>query len=266
MDLPVAVGIDGSEASLAAADWAAREALLRDRPLRVLHALPLMPHLLPARAAADRPAGDLLHEVEHILAVRHPGLRMRTEEAHDAATAALLAAGEDAELMVLGARGSGGFPELRVGSTTLQLAARTGCPIVVLPAEPPGPHLREHVLVGVDARRPAEAALRFAFAAADRYGLPLRAVHAAPVPPGDRGGEAALLAAALEPWRTAHPEVELHEDVEHAGPGRALVEASAKARLLVLGRRPVGPVVLLGPVAHAVLHHAACPVAVVPGT
>jgi nucleotide-binding universal stress UspA family protein len=51
MDLPVAVGLDGSEAGLAAADRAAREALLRDRPLRVLHALPLMPHLLPSRHA-----------------------------------------------------------------------------------------------------------------------------------------------------------------------------------------------------------------------
>ncbi|MEV6211832.1 universal stress protein, partial [Kitasatospora sp. NPDC051914] len=249
---------------LAAADWAAREALLRDRPLRVLHALPLMPHLLPARTAAGRPGGDLLHEVEHILAVRWPGLRMRTEEAHDVAPAALLAAGEDADLLVLGARGGDGFPELRVGSTALYLAARTGCPTVVLPAEPPGGHPREEVVVGVDARRPAEAALGFAFAAAHRYGLPLRAVHAGPVPSGEHDGEAALLGAALEPWKAARPDVEVHEDVEHAGPGRVLVDASAKARLLVLGRRPVGPVVMLGPVVHAVLHHAACPVAVVP--
>ncbi|PBC75869.1 nucleotide-binding universal stress UspA family protein [Streptomyces sp. TLI_235] len=265
MDLPVTVGIDGSESSLAAADWAAREALLRDRPLRVLHALPLMPHLLPVRAAGGRPGGDLLHEVEHVLAMRHPDLRMRTEEAHDAAGAALLAAGEDADLLVLGARGSDGFPELRVGSTALLLAARTGCPTVVLPVEPPGPHPRDLVVVGVDARRPAEAALDFAFAAAHRYGLPLRAVHAGSVPRADLGGEAALLAGALEPWKAARPEVEVVADAESGGPGRVLVEASAKARLLVLGRRPAGPAVLLGPVVHAVLHHAACPVAVVPG-
>ncbi|WP_354638274.1 universal stress protein [Kitasatospora camelliae] len=266
MDLPVTVGVDGSEAALAAADWAAREALLRDRPLRVLHALPLMPHLLPVRAAADRAGGDLLHEVEHVLAMRHPGLRMRTEEVHDAATAALLAAGEDADPLVLGARGSDGFPQLRVGSTALHLAARTGCPTVLLPVDPLGPHPREHVVLGVDARRPAEGALAFAFAAAHRYGLPLRAVHAGPVPPADLGAEAELLADALTPWKAAHPEVEVLEDVERGSPGRVLTEASAKARLLVLGRRPVGPVLLLGPVVHAVLHHAACPVAVVPET
>ncbi|MGW3043988.1 universal stress protein [Kitasatospora sp. NPDC001159] len=264
MDLPVAVGVDGSDASLAAADWAAREALLRDRPLRVLHALPLMPHLLPSWTAPARSGAELLHEVQHLLAMRYPRLRIRTEEAHDTVTATLLAAGEDADLLVLGARGSDGFPQLRVGSTTLHLAARGGCPTVVIPPEPPGPQPREQVVVGVDARRPAEAALDFAFAAAHRYRLPLRAVHAGAAPPTGRGSEAALLAGALAFWKAAHPGVEVLEDVEHAGPGRTLVEVSGKARLLVLGRRPVGAVGLLGPVAHAVLHHAACPVAIVP--
>ncbi|MFF2145803.1 universal stress protein [Kitasatospora sp. NPDC058190] len=96
--MPVTVGVDTSEASLAAADWAAREALPRGRPLRVLHALPLMPHPLPGRTAglpSDR--GGLLHEVQHILAVRHPGVLLHTEEIQDVATSALRAAAEDAE-------------------------------------------------------------------------------------------------------------------------------------------------------------------------
>ncbi|MEU6239408.1 universal stress protein [Kitasatospora sp. NPDC047058] len=182
-----------------------------------------------------------------------------------------LAAAEDAELLVLGARGDGGFPDLRVGSTALHAAARAGCPTVVLPAEPLGPGAREHVVVGVDARRPAEAALAFAFGAARRYGLPLRAVHAFPgrarrqAAAGYRADEAALLARVLEPWAAAHPDVEVVPDTEPAGAGMLLVEASSKARLLVVGRHPVTPAGRLGPVAHAVLHHAGCPVAVVPG-
>ncbi|MGW2372625.1 MULTISPECIES: universal stress protein [Kitasatospora] len=269
MDLTVTVGVDGSEASLAAADWAAREALLRDRPLRVLHALPLMPHLLPSWSRPARPSGDLLHEVRHVLAVRHPQLPVRTDEVHDAVTSALVAAGEDAELLVLGARGSGGFPELRVGSTALHIAARAGCPTVLLPVEEPGAHPREHVVVGLDARRPAEAALHFALLAARRYGLPLRVVHAgagpAVVGAGERRyGEAALLARVLAPWKAAHPGVEVVEDTADGSPGQVLVEASAKARLLVVGRRTADGSGVLGPVAHTVLHHAACPVAVVP--
>ncbi|MEU6238968.1 universal stress protein, partial [Kitasatospora sp. NPDC047058] len=106
MDLPVTVGVDASAAALAAADWAAGEALLRGRPLRVLHALPLMPHLLPSWTAGVVPSGhDLLQEVRHVLARRHPQVCAHTEEVHDIATAALVAAAEDAELLVLGARG-----------------------------------------------------------------------------------------------------------------------------------------------------------------
>ncbi|MQS16244.1 universal stress protein [Streptomyces kaniharaensis] len=269
MDLTVTVGVDGSEASLAAADWAAREALLRDRPLRVLHALPLMPHLLPSWSRQTRPSGDLLHEVRHVLAVRHPQVPVRTDEVHDAVTSALVAAGEDAELLVLGARGSGGFPELRVGSTALHIAARAGCPTVLLPVDGPGAHPREQVVVGLDARRPAEEALQFAFLAARSHGLPLLVVHAdegseAGGAERGRNGGGTLLSRVLEPWQLTYPDVEVVADTECASPGRVLVESSAKARLLVLGRRPGDRVAWLGPVAHAVLHHADCPVAVVP--
>ncbi|MEV7187636.1 universal stress protein [Kitasatospora sp. NPDC093102] len=263
MDLPVAVGVDGSDPSLAAADWAAREALLLGRALRVLHALPLTPRLLPGRPAGPRPDPDaLLHEVCHVLAVRYPRLEIRSDEVHDLAPAALLAAGEDAELLVVAARGTGGFPDLRVGSTALHLAARAGCPTVVLPVDPPGSDQRERIVLGLDARRPAEAALEFAFAAAHRHGLPLRVVYASAT--GVPEDEDELLARVLAPWRAAHPEVEAVPESTGAGAGPALVEASAKARLLVLGRRPVLLVGALGPVGHAVLHHTLCPVAIVP--
>ncbi|GAA3023680.1 universal stress protein [Kitasatospora albolonga] len=271
MDLPVAVGVDTSAASLAAAHWAAEEAALRDRPLRVLHALPLMPHLLPSGTARSPFEGSaLLHAVRHVLAVRHPQLRTRTDEVHDVATAALVAASEDAELLVLAVRGDGGFPGLRVGSTALHVAARAACPTVLVPAEEADAGLRDRIVVAVDARRPHGAALDFAFDTARRHGLPLRILHAFPatgVPGWDgRAREADLLAAALGPWRDSHPEVEVTEVAEPAGPGLLLVEASAKARLLVLGRRPAASPGRIGPVAHAVLHHAVCPVALVPGT
>ncbi|MFJ1706658.1 universal stress protein [Kitasatospora sp. NPDC088346] len=271
MDLPVAVGVDTSAASLAAADWAATEAALRDRPLRVLHALPLMPHLLPTGTSRSPLDGStLLQEVRHVLAVRYPLVRARTEEVHDIATTALVAAGEDAEVLVLAARGDGGFPGLRIGSTALHVAARAACPTVLLPTEAPDSGLRDQVAVAVDARRPHGAALDFAFDAARRHDLPLRVLHAFPAAgrpgrTGEREGEAALLAAVLAPWQAAHPDVEVRADTEPSGAGLLLVEASAKARLLVLGRRPSAPGGRLGPVAHAVLHHAACPVALVPG-
>ncbi|MEE1786695.1 universal stress protein [Streptomyces sp. SP17BM10] len=263
MELPVTVGVDGSSASLRAADLAAEEALLRGRGLRVLHALPLMPHLLSGRDTRPR-CGErsALAQVRHVLAVRHPELAVRAEEVHDVATAALVAAAEEAELLVLAARGDGGFPGLRVGATALHVAARAGCPVLVTPAaEDPVP--RDHVLVAVNARCPAGAALDFAFDLARRHGLALRAVHAWP-PGGPGRSERELLSTALAPWRAAYPDVPLTEDDEPGGAGQVLVEASVKARFLVLGRRRSTPVGRLGPVAHAALHHAGCAVAIVP--
>lgn len=263
MELPVTVGVDGSSASLRAAGLAAEEALSRGRGLRVLHALPLMPHLVSGRDTRPR-CGErgALAEVRHVLAVRHPELRVRAEEVHDVATAALVAAGEAAELLVLAARGDGGFPGLRVGATALHVAARAGCPVIVAPvAEDPVP--RDHVLAAVDARRPAEAVLDFAFDLARRHDLALRVLHAWP-PGGPGRSERELLSTALEPWRAAYPDVPLTGDCEPGGAGQVLVEASAKARFLVLGRRRCAPVGRLGPVAHAALHHAECAVAVVP--
>ncbi len=216
----------------------------------------------------------LLHEALHVVAVRCPEVSAHVEQVHDRAAPALVAAAEDAELLVLGARGDGGFDGLRVGSVALQVAAKAGCPTVVLPADPADSVPREQVVVGVDARSPAEAALDFAFAAARRYGVPLRALHTWPPLPGTgsqssgldelRAHEADLLASSLTPWKAAYPQVRVIEDAEPAGAGGLLVEASAKARLVVIGRRRPSARSGLGPVAHAVLHHASCPVAVVP--
>ncbi|BFV60615.1 universal stress protein [Kitasatospora sp. CMC57] len=278
MCLPVTVGVDGSPASLAAADWAASEAALRDRPLRILHAVPLMPHLLPSRLRQGRAAvldgTSVLHEAEHAVAVRHPQVCAHTEEIHDLATVALVAAAEDAELLVLAARGDGGFHGLRVGSTTLRVAPRASCPTVVVPSVAAGPAPREEVVVGLHSRRPGAAALDFAFDAARRYRLPLRVLHAFPpelTAPADRRAElrrseSEFARTLLARWTASYPEVRVTVEAEPAAAGSLLVEASQKARLLVLGRRPWDSGGGLGPVAHALLHHTGCPLVLVPET
>ncbi|MET8631082.1 universal stress protein [Kitasatospora sp. NPDC004669] len=135
-------------------------------------------------------------------------------------------------------------------------------------------------VVGVDAHSPEEEVLAFAFREAALQGARVRAVHGWDLPPlfGYAGGavpageiaqlealEAKLLSLALAGQRERHPEVEVVEDVR-LGAARGLVETSAGAALVVVGRRrrPIefGP--RLGRVAHAALHHAEAPVAVVP--
>ncbi|WP_442815540.1 universal stress protein [Streptomyces sp. NBC_01207] len=124
--------------------------------------------------------------------------------------------------------------------------------------------------------------LGFAFEAAAARKVPLRAVRAWSPPPvygyspgsmwiaeqfgGLEPFEEAALDQALEPWRLRFPEVEVVARVERGSAGHVLLSEASDARLVVVGRRvresAVG--VRIGSVAHAVLHHSACPVAVVP--
>lgn len=125
--------------------------------------------------------------------------------------------------------------------------------------------------------------LRFAFEAAAARRVPLRAVRAWSLPPvygyspgsmwiADQFGglepyERAALEQALEPWRLRYPEVDVVTHVERGSGGHVLLSAGSDARLLVVGRRVRESArggARVGSVAHAVLHHSACPVAVVP--
>lgn len=269
-------GVDGSPCSTAAAHWAAEEALRRDLPLRVVHARPLQPLLLPQCSWLPPSAPDLLHGMESALVRSHPGLEVSCVEVLDTATSALVAASEDAELLVLGSRGSGGFAELLLGSVGLHCAARSHCPVVtVRPSDPAKEDAgaSAEVMVGVDARDPDEAALDFAFEAAQRRGARLRAIHAWPAPvlrgvadAGWAGEELELLEEALGIRRKEYPGVEVLAEALPGAPAGVLVHAAPSADLLVVGRRRSGDRLpaRLGPVAHAVLHHVGTTVAVVP--
>ncbi|MFJ1708869.1 universal stress protein [Kitasatospora sp. NPDC088346] len=95
----------------------------------------------------------------------------------DHARDALLAVSEVAGLPVLGARGSGGFSRLLVGSTNLYVSSHALCPVVVVHSA----DVRSTaggVLVGVDGENGSDGALTFAFETASRRKLPLQAVHA----------------------------------------------------------------------------------------
>jgi nucleotide-binding universal stress UspA family protein len=129
---------------------------------------------------------------------------------------------------------------------------------------------------------PANSLLEFAFAAASERRAPLRAVRAWNLPPlsayrpeslrlldkdgGIEAHERKVLAEAVRPWREKFPDVRVTEHVEIGSGAEVLLSASSEAVLLVVGRRTHRPLIAtrLGHVAHAALHHARCPVAIVP--
>jgi nucleotide-binding universal stress UspA family protein len=288
----VLAGLDGSESSLAAAEWAAREAQSRGLPLTLVHALPSLPGPDVPGAAGDwrRHLGArTLRQAVAELGDRHPDVEVLGEQADDDPAAALLAAAREAELLVVGARGTGGFDGLAVGRVALRTVAAAPCPVVLLPArscalgEKVGAARgAASVVVGFDAHRPAGGVADCAFSAAEARGAGLRAVHAWALPAEavsprtlvvteeDRATwedqEVLRLTDALRPWREKYPAVAVRTDVMLLHPAEALLNASQGAALLVVGRRtdPRAPEGRLGAITHAVLHHARCPVAVVP--
>ncbi|GAA2633930.1 MULTISPECIES: universal stress protein [Streptomyces] len=282
----VTVGVDGSPESRAAARWGAREAVLREVPLRLVHAVdwlisPSVP--APGREAADRWADEVLTEAEEDVRRRHPGLEVSTRCLSGRPAAALAAEAADAGLLVLGSRGVGCLVGFLIGSVSLSTLVATETPVVLVresdAPEAAQPTRYGQIVLGVDIHEAADKVLAFAFEEADRRGCALRAIHGWKMPSMyqyapffDPENEreigrtiTVMLDEMLMPWRHKFPSVCVtHEAFEGPAPEQ-LVRAAASADLIVVGRRlrrsPLG--VHLGSVAHAVLHHAAAPVAVI---
>ncbi|WP_329528707.1 universal stress protein [Streptomyces sp. NBC_01462] len=292
MSRNVTVGLDGSPESTAAADWAAREALLRDAPPRLVHAwLWQQPYTyFPLAGAAVPPVDDqqeewglrLLRETAARIAEHHPDLPVSADLIAEPPVTGLLAAAEDADLLVLGSRGLGGVRGFLVGSVALAVVARAKAPLVLVRA---GERAEEQpptgdVVLGLDLEHPDATVIGFAFDAAVRRGESLRVVHGWSLPPYygyggalDSGLNFELdahaergLAEVLRPWQEKFPGVEAHGQVVVGSAASHLVDASRDAAMVVVGRRsrrsPAG--LHVGPVTQAVLHHAMAPVVVVP--
>ncbi len=188
---PVLVGVDGSVSAQGALAWAAAEASSRHCPLRIVHAFswPVTGNPLDLTFAGDMNIG-LQSAAEWILteAKAHarevaPDIKVIADLFVGPAAPTLLNEAQDADLVVVGSRGVGGFRGLLVGSVSATVAAHSPCPVVVVhphgdgtafPAAPIG-----RIVVGVDGSEVSSAAIRFAFQQAARRHIGIIAVHAA---------------------------------------------------------------------------------------
>ncbi|WP_042380403.1 universal stress protein [Streptacidiphilus melanogenes] len=281
---PVLAATDGSPQSLAAVRWAADEAVRRGTALRLVHVWPRPVGIYLDQLQQE--GAELLAHVAEEAGGRHPELDVETALLGAAPLEGLLDAAADGALLVLGSRGLGGFKGLLVGSVSLAVAGRSPVPVVVLRPESAVvedrlPDRTGDVLVGVGAGAHADEVLEFTFSRARERGARVVAVHGWDVPtvwapPGTMVtpiDPAALASAAretldqaLDPWQAKYPQVPVLARTEVGGAAKALVDASDGVDLVVIGRRirKHATGAHLGPTAHAVLHHAHAPVAVVP--
>lgn len=284
----IVVGVDGSRGAAAALRWAAAEARRRGASLTAVHAYirPLaytgtdvaMAEFEPERhGRAEQVLDHALEEEADALT----GLEVRRVLHDGQAARALLEAAVTADLLVIGTHGAGGFEGLLLGSTAEHCARHAACTVVLVP-EQAVTHAGR-IAVGVDGSMPALAALAWAVeeaalrdAAVDvvsvyepyRVHAPFGAEFFDVASPGwrRRFHEAAEQTAADAIAELPTPPVtptEVHVEAGH--PSQVLVGWSQCADVLVVGSRGRGGFhgLLLGSVTRQVLHHSACPVAVV---
>ncbi len=286
---PVVVGIDGSEESLRAVEWAALEAKRHSSPLRIVSAPALVPRIHAYNASPQVIANALRGMASRALdaAITRSeevaqGLPVTTGLLSGPPALAVAECGAEASMLVVGARGAGGFAAMVLGSVSRYVATRAPCPVVVVREESMAVH--REIAVGVRDPEDVDRTLAFAFEEAALRGADLVAVHTwfwypsalhlltaseelRPTDPDRIAAEAAgSLAAALGEWRDKYPGVQVRHDIIHGHPARVLASYSARADLVVLGRHghPAGAGPGIGSIQHAVLDHAHGPVAVVP--
>lgn len=153
---PVVVGVDGSDSSLGAADWAADEALLHALPLRLVYASLWQRYEDVALSTRlSRPEGKTMAEnivgsTAERIRRRAPDLLVTTAVTGEEPVSALLSEGQHAFALVTGSRGRGGIPGLHLGSVSLAVAARAQCPAIVVRGDKAGLEARhERIALGV---------------------------------------------------------------------------------------------------------------------
>jgi nucleotide-binding universal stress UspA family protein len=280
---PLVVGVDGRPHTRNALDWAIDEAVRRRCGIRLVHgrSVPVQgPHIEPLMAASDEVSKRVLHEAEQRIHSVSPSTPVTTATGIGGPGALLVDASTDAGLVVVGARGRGTVSSAFLGSSSVEVAARAHCPVVVVRELPTTSSPASGVVVGSDGSEVSNAAIGEAFGEAHARQAPLTAVHAwlfdfddTNLPAVDAESlqenmvrqSSAVTSQSVTDWSEKFPDVEVRLRVVNAHPVEALAELSREAELVVVGSRGRGGFrgLLLGSVSQGVLHHAHCPVMVV---
>ena len=255
----ILVGDDGSRAAGRAVEWAKRLAQATEATLEVLHV-----------TASSGPVPSDDHTARTVVKDGHPASAIM-ETAED----------RDVDLIVLGRRGSGGFPSLPLGTTAHHVAAASGRPVAVVPAMEamPSDPVVQRVVVGIDGLVGSERAAAWAAEQwPDAHFTAVQAVELAPAlaQVDDTSGaeiyeRAHTRAVMLLRDRWSRPLVDagvtFDLTVEDGGPAEVLINAATKsdADVIVVGRRDHSPMQgTLGGVSQRILAYAPCVAVIVP--
>lgn len=276
----VVCGIDGSESSFNALEWAAQEAKVRGAHLDIVCCYE-QPGYSPGGGEPTGPllesgARKILEQAEE--QVKGEVLDYAVHLSSEDPTSELLQRSKTAARVVLGARGgSGGFADRLLGSVASAVSSRSYCSVVIIPSAPVQEVLPvKHIVCGVDGSESSIVALNLAVREAVRWGARLSCVGAvsfagAAWMPGGGYHQEVLddvregLKEAVEDSRQGY-DVDVRCHAIEGNPAALMTEFSTAVDLLVVGSRGRGGFagLLLGSTSQSIIQHSACPVVVVP--
>lgn len=280
----IVVGVDGSHEADRALHWAVAEAQIRTAAVEVIHALVVHPYT-PMFGDTDRDLAEA--RLKKVIDSNRDLLdrvtwSSSTVEVHGAAAAALVDAADQADLVVVGARGAGGFQKLSLGSTGYRTAAHASAPVAVVPGDRSDRDGGRSLVVGVDDTPASARALQWALDEAHLRGTSVTVVHSylLPVEMAPAASfnprtfeesreqvhtEAVALVERMVADAAVPQDVAVDRVVKAGSPAGVLLDLAGD-RMLVVGTRGRGSFsrAVFGSVSQQVLHHATGPVIVVP--
>lgn len=288
----IVVGVDGSDHGAVALRWAEREARLREGELVAVLAWDLFNQTHADGSRRFDPDYDESSADAALLAVLESTLgadaaaSVTRRPICDLPAKALLDEAQDADLLVVGARGLGGFRGLLLGSVSQQCLHHATGPIAIIrseegdAAEPAAGG--ERIVVAVDGSPSSRRALHWAVVDGGLRSATVEAVHAWDVPtaygpvmgaiPYDtsdiEGAARTLLTEVVDEAVTATgaTDVTVERTLVPGSAASGVLDIAKGADLVVIGRRGVGGFerLMLGSVSENVARHAPCPVVVMP--
>jgi nucleotide-binding universal stress UspA family protein len=285
----IVVGVDGSPSSIVAVEWAARDAEMRNVPLKLVHVVAPMLTAAGGRSAIaeytqlqEDQARQIIEQAHKVVVEAASPLRapqLTSEVLHAAVVPALVDLSNHADMVVVGCRGQGAVARALLGSVSSGLAHHAHCPVAVIHNEDPlmARSPQAPVVVGIDGSPTSELATEIAFDEASRRGVELVALHAwsdmgpldfpstnwAPIEWRNiEDQEKEVLVERLCGWQDRYPDVVVHKVVVCDQPAPRLLEQAQRAQLVVVGSHGRGgfPGMLLGSVSTAVVNSAQIPV------
>lgn len=279
----ILVGVDGSAESEVAVSWAVGEALMRDMPITLMHAIapmavswPVGPVQASIAEWQEENARNVIGQArETVQTAAGDSLEVRTEILYLAAVPMLVEASNEASMVVVGSRGNGALGRALLGSVSSGVLHHAHCPVAVIHGGDSTPDSRAPVLLGIDGSPTSEAATAMAFDEASRRGVDLVVLHAwsdvgvllvlaeSWHEREEEGRE--ILAERLAGWQEQYPDVQVRRRLVCDRPAYWLLDESRSAQLVVIGSHGRGGFagMLLGSVSSTIAQSATVPVLVV---